>query len=195
MGLSIHYKGKLKQADLLSGLVEEIVDVAEIHQWKFRVFNTNFPGNTFSCETSFNEIYGVDFTPKDCETISVTFLSNGKMVCPVRLYFHANSEKGKEEDFIYYNSVKTQYAGVQTHQVVILFLKYLSSKYFVDFELSDESGYWETNDEEEMKKQFRIYNRLIDDFGLALETLPAREDEDMITYLERVVKNVNRPSE
>lgn len=31
MGLSIHYSGKLKQADLLTDLIEEIVDVAEAH--------------------------------------------------------------------------------------------------------------------------------------------------------------------
>lgn len=72
-----------------------------------------------------------------------------------------------------------------------MFFKYLSNKYFDDFELSDESGYWESNDEEKMKKQFQIYNRLIDDFALAFETLPAKEDEDMITYLERLMKNVN----
>lgn len=191
MGLSIHYSGKLKQADLLTNLIEEIIDVSEAHHWKFHIFNSAYPGNKFSKETVFDEIFGINFTPTDCETISIAFLSNGKMVCPARVHFFANSEKKEEQDYIYSNSVKTQYAGIQTHQVIILFFKYLSNKYFDDFELSDESGYWESNDEEKMKKQFQIYNRLIDDFALAFETLPAKEDEDMITYLERLMKNVN----
>lgn len=195
MGLSIHYRGKLKQADLLTGLIEEIVDVAETHHWKFHLFNTSFPSNKFSNEMVFDEIYGINFTPKDCETISIAFLSNGKMICPVKLHFHADSENSDEKDYIYSNSVKTQYAGVQTHQVIILFLKYLSDKYFEDFELSDEIGYWETNDAEKMKKQFRIYNRIIDDFALAFETLPPNGNEDMITYIERLMKNINRPAE
>ncbi|WP_191737345.1 hypothetical protein [Chryseobacterium caseinilyticum] len=183
--------GKLKQADLLTDLTEEIVDVAEAHHWKFHVFNSAFPDNTFSKETVYDKLYGINFTPQNCETISIVFLSNGKMVCPARIHFFASSENSEEQSYIYSNSVKTQYAGIQTHQVIILFFRYLSNKYFDDFELSDESGYWETNDEEKMKKQFQIYNRLTDDFALAFETLPAKEGEDIFTYLERLMKNVN----
>ena len=112
------------------------------------------------------------------------------MVCPARVHFFADSENSEERNCIFSNSVKTQYAGIQNHQVIILFFRYLSNKYFEDFELSDESGYWETNDEEKMKQQFQIYGRLIDDFTLAFETLPAKENEDIITYLERLMKNV-----
>lgn len=95
MGLSIHYSGKLKQADLLTNLIEEIIDVSEAHHWKFHIFNSAYPGNKFSKETVFDEIFGINFTPTDCETISIAFLSNGKMVCPARVHFFANSERKK----------------------------------------------------------------------------------------------------
>lgn len=191
MGLSINYSGRLKEASLLEGLIEEVQDVSKVYNWKFHIYDTVFPDNKFSEQTAYDRIFGINFTPTNCETISITFLSNGVMVCPSRVRFFANSEKEEERNYIYSISVKTQYAGIQTHQFIVLFFKYLSNKYFNNFELSDESGYWETNDEEQMKKQFQTYDSLIDNFALAIETLPAQENEDMITYFERLMKNVN----
>ncbi len=192
MGLSINYSGRLKDANLLMNLIEEVRDVAKVYDWKFHIYDTVFPDNKFSNETVFDKIFGINFTPTNCETISLTFLSNGVMVCPSRVLFFADSKKKEERNYIYTTSVKTQYAGIKTHQFIILFFKYLDNKYFDDFELSDESGYWETNDEEKMMKQFQIYDTLIDNFALAIETLPAKENENMIVYLERLMENVNR---
>lgn len=173
-------------------LIKEVQDVAKVYDWKYHIYDTVFPDNKFSKETAYDKIFGINFTPTNCETISITFLSNGLMVCPSRILFFAGSKKKEELDWIYTTSVKTQYAGIKTHQFVILLFKYLAGKYFNDFELIDESGYWETNDEEKMKKQFQNYDTLIDNFALAIETLPAQKNENMIAYFERLMKNVNR---
>lgn len=52
-------------------------------------------------------------------------------------------------------------------------------------------GYWETNDEEKMKAQFQKYGMLIDNFSLAIEILPIQKNEDLIAYLERMMKKVD----
>ncbi|MGV3547826.1 MAG: hypothetical protein ACO1N4_12240, partial [Pedobacter sp.] len=113
MGLSIHYGGHLKNANSLPNLIEEVKDVAIASDWKYQIFETVFVGDKFSHEPSYSEIYGISFTPTNCETISITFLSNGAMVCPMRLSFMGNSEETEGREWIYTTSVKTQYAGVK----------------------------------------------------------------------------------
>lgn len=57
--------------------------------------------------------------------------------------------------------------------------------------MMDESYYWETNDEETMKKQFKEYNMLLDNFTLAIETFPLNEGENIINYFERLMEYIN----
>lgn len=191
MGLSIHYRGYLKEASSLPDLIREVKDVAEIYGWKYQTFNTVFPKKQFSEEVSFDKFYGISFTPTNSEIVSLVFLSNGRMVCPVRVKLSDKYQLEQEDSWIYFNSVKTQYAGVLIHQLVIHFFRYLNDKYFRDFEMHDESYYWETNDEEKMKAQFKTYNALIDNFVLAVETFPLQKDEDITNYFERLMKRVN----
>jgi len=191
MGLSIHYGGNLIDAKLLTNLIEEVKNVAETYSWKYHVFHTVFPNEEFSNEIFFDKIYGISFTPPNCETLFFTFLNNGSVTCPMSLQFFANSQNQKEQAHIYKVSVKTQYGGVVLHQFIIHFIKYLNSKYFDDFKLTDESNYWETEDEEIMKSQFKKYDSLIDNFGLAIETFPLKKGESMFAYLERLIKKVN----
>lgn len=190
MGLSIHYRGNIKEAKLLPNLIEEVKDVAETYNWKYHIYETNFINNKLDNRLLFDDVYGISFTPTNCETISFTFLSNGVMVCPNRLFLFSDSQN--EQEHIYSLSVKTQYAGVLLHQFIIHFLKYLNNKYFDNFNVADESYYWETDDEEKMKSQFRNYNTLIDNFALALEVFPKEKDENMIEYVERLMMHVNK---
>jgi len=192
MGLSIHYEGYLNDATLLPELIREVKDVAEIYGWEYHVFDQEFPNGQFSDETIFDDIYGINFTPTNSETISLTFLSNGRMVCPVIVKFSDNLELKKEHSWIYTNSVKTQYAGVVVHQLLIHFFRHLNDKYFRNFEMSDESYYWETNDEAKMKAQFENYDTLINNFVLATETFPLQKDEDISNYFERLMKHINK---
>jgi hypothetical protein len=192
MGLSIHYSGKLKEATTLPNLIEEVKDIAKIYGWKYHIFEYNFPNDKFENKELFKNIYGISFTPQGCETISLTFLSNGTMICPTRVKFWANSEDEKKKAYIYTVSVKTQFAGLQTHQLIITLFRYLNKKYFCDFEMRDESDYWETNDEDCMRAQFKKYGALLDNFSLALETFPINDGESFMSYIERMAEQVNK---
>ncbi len=189
MGLSIHYSGRLKKAESLPDLIEEIEDISKLYGWKYNIHNTRFPDDSFENSTSFENVYGICFTPTECETLSLAFLSNGAMVCPARILFFADDENMRP--YIYTNSVKTQFAGVFIHQLLIRLFKYLNDKYFEDFKLSDESYYWETDDENLMHERFKVYDSLLDNFVLSVQTFPVEPDEDMISYFERMMKHVN----
>lgn len=190
MGLSIHYNGYLKNAELLPDLIREVKDTAEIYGWKHHIFETEFPNDRFNDKIDFEKLYGISFTPENSETVSFVFLSNGRMVCPVRVSLSDNDTLNERDSWVYSVSVKTQFAGVKMHQLLIHLFRYLNDHYFRDFEMFDESYYWETNDEEKMQEQFKTYVSLLDNFELALQTFPMEKDEDIEQYFERMMKHV-----
>lgn len=191
MGLSIHYSGRIKEAESLPFLIEEVSDICKVYDWKFDIYETQFPNNTLENRLCFNQIFGISFTPTNSETISLAFLSNGVMVCPARILFFADSQDETERSYVFYNSVKTQYAGVEMHQLIIHIFKYLNDKYFDDFQLQDESGYWETGDEGLMRKKFNEYDALIDNFALSIQTFPLKPGESLTSYFEKMIRHVD----
>ena len=191
MGLSIHFSGRLRKPEYLPAMIEEIKDISNVHGWKYYIYNTHFPNETFDNHTSFENVYGISFTPTECETVSFAFLSNGTMVCPARISFFAHSEDETERSYVYTISVKTQFAGVFVHQLLIRLIKYLNDKYFEDFKLSDESYYWETDDENLMRERFKVYDNLLDNFVLSIQTFPLESGEDILSYFERLMKHVD----
>jgi hypothetical protein len=42
-----------------------------------------------------------------------------------------------------------------------------------------------------MQESFKAYEKLFDNFELALETFPVKPGEDMIAYFERLMKRIN----
>ena len=192
MGLSFHFSGRLRKAEYLSPLIEEIKDVSNVYGWKYYMFETRFPNDSFENHTSFEEVYGICFTPTKCETVSLTFLSNGAMVCPACIAFFAHSDDETERSYIYTISVKTQFAGVVVHQFVIQLFKYLNNKYFEDFKLEDESYYWETGDENLMRERFKLYDTLLDNVELSIQTFPIESGEDIVSYFERLMGHIDQ---
>ena len=192
MGLTIHYKGKLKSAELLPDLINEIVDIVKIYDWKYDIFEKEYSDNNFY-EESFDDAYGIIFTPPGCEPVCLTFLSDGKMANPFLFKYHKeDKENGKERT--YWVFTKTQYAGIEVHKVMIQLFRYISKKYLVDFEMVDEGRYWETNDVQVLQESFDRYNFIMDKFAEALDSFTEIENDDndpesMINKLIDYLKN------
>jgi len=191
MGLSIHYSGKIKDAASLPLLIEEVRDVAIVNKWKYRVSESSFPNNMLDSQEYLEPIYGICFTPPNCETVSITFLFNGVMACPSQIKFFGNSENPTEKNYIYTLFAKTQYAGIFTHALIINLFKYLNNKYLRNLKITDEGNYWETGDENVLRQKFHEYDTLLDNFVLSVETFPAQKNENMIAYFERLMGHIN----
>lgn len=153
MGLSIHYNGSFNPAASLAEMIAEIKDIAETFKWPCNVFETAFPQTPFPTDYD-DSIYGISFTPPGCETVSICFLSNGRMSCPILLKFWGKNAESPNEAYLYMLSVKTQFADMQTHMLLIHLLKHISNKYLLNFQLSDEGQYWETENETLLKEKF-----------------------------------------
>lgn len=191
MGLSFHYSGRIANPDNLPDLIDEVVDICKVYKWKYHVFDRQFPENAFGKGEHDMRLYGICFTPPESETVDVCFLSNGRMSNPLLLQSWGNSTVKEEKKYLYHISVKTHYAGVNIHRNIIQLFRYLNEKYLADFTMSDEGGYWETNNEEVLKENFKRYTDLIDGFALALESQQKEEGEDIVTYLLRMAQQLH----
>lgn len=191
MGLSIYYKGRIKKESLLPELIAEIKDICEVYCWPYHIYETRFPEGSTKNEQYDGAIYGICFTPPQCETVQFCFLSNGRMSSETNLKFFADDKSVKEESYMYQLFVKTQFAGLELHQLIIHLFRYLSKKYLDDFHLTDDGEYWETGDPELLKKNFKIYSSLIDSFSSAFDHFPIRTNETIDDYVKRLVRIVN----
>lgn len=191
MGLSFHYSGAFKKRASLAGMIEEVKEIAEVHKWKYSIYNSDFPKEQIGKTGYDNEIYGISFQPENCEPVWLCFLSNGRMSSPIHLEFYGNGTDKDDREYLYMLSVKTQYAGIGVHLFLMRLFKYISKKYLTRFTLSDEGNYWETEDENILKKNFKRYDNLIDNFSLAAETIPVLEGETLGKYFERLFRIIH----
>jgi hypothetical protein len=191
MGLSIHYWGSFNSKASLHAMIEEVKDIAEIYKWRYNVYGDEFPEDSPGKAEYTQNIYGISFTPPECETVWLCFLSNGRMSSPSHLQFFGNSKNKEEEGYLYILSVKTQYAGIEIHKLIIHLLKYLSGKYLQDFTLNDEGEYWETGDEKLLQDAFKRYTDLIENFASSLENYPIKSGESFEAYFERLMKQIH----
>lgn len=190
MGLSIHYSGAFKKGESLSSMIEEIIDIAKVYNWQYFVFNDTFDDESFGDLKYNGDVYGISFTPPECETIWLSFLSNGKMSSAMHLEIYGEDEE--RQDYLYMLSVKTQYAGIEIHKLIIHLLRYISQKYFSNFKLTDEGQYWETGDEALLKEIFSRYDGLINSFSSALEIYPKTKGESFDDYFIRLLNQIQK---
>ena len=216
MGLSFHYKGRLTSASELSNLVEEVEDICKVFDWKFEVFNTEYPNDEFVSPLN-EEDYGIIFTPQDCEAVSLIFDSEGRInnpwmkdivarheegqvkVITVQLnldddelnpIFTENSDDFDPLDMVYSISVKTQFSTADQHVKVMELLKYLNGKYFSDFEMIDESGYWDSRNPEVVEAKLSKLGHFIEAFEDMVSNEGIRSPEDFLKFIKKLSQQI-----
>ena len=185
MGLSIHYKGKLKKATELALLIDEVKEIAITKQWRYFVFEDAFQQNSFSEIATIEKLYGIMITPPESEPLCFSFLSNGRM-CGILNYKTIQINQLIEDELTYQLATKTQYAGPQIHKELILLMDYVSEKYLINFECQDEGQFWETRDENLLNLNFKKYTNFIDSFSSSMEMIPVNENEKIEDYIMRL---------
>jgi len=190
MGLSFHYSGRIADKKFLPKLIEDLVDIAKLHKWKYHVLNCEFPDEQEQTEAHNHKVYGIFFTPPECETVFVSFLSNGRLSSPLLLEFWGDATEEPEIGYLYMLSVKTQYAGAEIHKLLMGIFHYLNKQYFAEFEMSDEGNYWATSNDTLLLKNFNQNGILINSFKSVLKNLPIQEDENPEEYIIRIIKEI-----
>lgn len=192
MGVTIYYHGRIKNKALLPELIAEVEDIAQSMDWNHNVYATEFPEECTDGESYDGELYGITFSPPNCEPVWITFLSNGRMAGPLFLAFRSDENPKGESDYLYDLFTKTQFAGVDIHKSVVELFRYLNAKgYLAEFSVTDEGEYWETGDEALLEANLGRISKAIDDLSLALEVVPPEEGEELENYFVRLMKLIN----
>lgn len=190
MGITIHYQGKIRSPKLLPELIEEVQDIAIENKWKYHVFESELPAEEYGKDSFEDELYGITFTPPECEMVDFTFLSTGQLcsVVGIKIYF----EDEPNDIFIEWNSVKTQFSGPQIHIILVHLLEHIATKYLTDFKVLDEGEYWETRDEKLLIQKFDLLNGILRSMESNMEMIPKKPDEDLVDYIRRIMENVQK---
>lgn len=221
MGLSFHYKGKLKNAATLPEFITEVEDICQVLAWKYDVFNSEYPQNTFVSPVN-NEDYGIIFSPPSCEPISFTFDSEGKIYVPWLkdilkknkdgdikvITVHLNLDEDGSEPVIsernegfdpgnlmYQVHVKTQFAGADIHVKVMELIRYLSGKYLVDFELIDESNYYESGDITLLNDKLNSISDFLDKFQDMLGNEKINSPKDFMKLIKKLSREIKKQND
>ena len=232
MGISIHYSGRITDKRRLPQLIEEVQEIAAVHSWKSQIYERVFPtdseavasGDSLNIDSTHDgNLYGIDFTPEGSETVSVCFLSNGRMSSILQLacwgkfreeeHYTVVTEEwdtnGKTRSsteelvldqtefnrMLYKCSTKTQFAGPDTHELIIGVLRYISNNFLSDFELNDEGEFWETDDSDLLQKNFIRNGFLIESFRAGLTNTPRLPGEDLDSFIRRIASQINKKRE
>lgn len=188
MGLTFHYSGSFKKDASLKELIGEVKDIAEINDWEYQIYETEFPSAEFGSDTFNDKIYGISFNAVGSEPVWLCFLSNGRLSTPDLLQYYGHPENPSDRKHLYLVSTKTQYSGMTTHMIIINLLKYLDSKYLSGLKVYDEGQYWETGDEKLLEDIFKRFNTALDIFGQAVENNEKLPDETYEDYFKRILK-------
>jgi hypothetical protein len=191
MGLTIHFSGSFDPAASLKNMIEEVEDIICTYNWPYDIFETEFDTNDINQETFNDSLYGISFTPPECETVCLTFLSNGKMCSLFNLELYGTLSTPQDQQYLYSQFVKTQFAGYEIHMIIILLFKYVEKKYLKDFTVFDEGRYWETLNEELLKEKFKQYTSLLNSVSASLEKNNRKEHESFEEYFFRIMMEID----
>jgi hypothetical protein len=182
MELFIHCDGQLKENVELSDLIADAEKLVKANGWFFQVFYDSLPKDEAGKELFKDEVFGFLFSPRDTDPFFICFDTYGKMDCPVRKFreetpedsvFEFESDEDDDENYnsdafrfderyitesIHTTSIKIPTAGMESYKKIRQVLRTLSEKYFSEFRVVDESGYWESGDENELERYFGITN-------------------------------------
>ncbi len=166
MGMTIHYEGRLRDVRAIDELVAEVSEVADLVGWTREAIED---------ETLRGIVLDVH---EDCDPVVLLVDRDGILRFP--------SEEFDEPSRQVF--VKTQRAPAETHMAIVTLFRHLEARYFAEFSVDDESGYWETGDRQEFVKHHSCVAVLTDRFTDAPANIadPAPEvgGGDLVARLE-----------
>jgi hypothetical protein len=188
MGLTFHYKGSISSYHLIDEMIGEVEDISKTLGWKYHIWGNdksihNKITDTSSINYKIEDLKGISISPDECEPLSLTFLPDGKLCCPIKLIYNDTVTADLMIDYIH---TKTQFAGPDTHIALLKLLRYLKNKYFTDLKVDDEGMYWETQDENVLRSQFAKYNMLLNSVTDALSDFKREPGESVTSLADRL---------
>lgn len=155
MGITIHYKGQIDETANVQAMYDELIDIANVMQWKYRFFK-NDPINGLILDLG-----------NKCEPVSFVFDEKGGLCNPLSVAVGTH-EPDSPDNWV---SVKTQFAPQDIHVSVIKLLQFIKKRYISNLEVADEGEYWETGDRARLDENFARVKAAIGKLAQALASI------------------------
>lgn len=176
MGLSIFYSGHLHSMQQLPDLMIEVRDICDHMHWSHDLYTP----------TKSIPLQGMWMAPPDCDQLWLTFTSTGEWASPGRYLLNGRHSSGHRSTAVHDTiSTMTQFAGPDVHIQLIGLLGYLQGKYFSEFDLLDESEYWETGNADRCRHWFEMFDTWMDQTSARMGSIESqRIDPGHIIYAQ-----------
>ena len=189
MGLSFHYSTRIREPQFLKTLTEEVADICDSMKWEYRIWEEQVKTPVPIANEIMNNqrllFQGISFNPPESEPVWLTFVPSGRAISLIPLI---NAEIYVDEpELIYTISVKTQFAGVDTHIAILTLLKYLEKKYLADMEVNDEGYYWKTMDKRVLENRFKEYQAVFDMVQSTLESATFTDTDNTASLADQLI--------
>ena len=169
MGVSIHYRGLLNDANQLPVLSDELADIAAAMGWQSTRLEDDW-GEPADARLVVSRngaridghlgLKGVQITPgPEGESLSFFFDREGALRSPMNTVLMLDGTLKPEQAWI---SVKTQFLSPEIHVWIIGLLKYLKKRYISDLDVSDEGNYWDTGDIDKLREKMDLIDAKIE---------------------------------
>jgi hypothetical protein len=168
MGVTIHYQGRLQDPTTVAQLVAKLQLACRKFKWPYRLIDERILGTAEYMVDWQNQVIetkpiddrwrGLFIDPPECETLCLTFNRSGQLVV-YEPPFARSSEPGRYavREHLW---CKTQFGPLEAHIQVCALLR-LVEPYMAEFEVLDEGGYWESNDQEELAAALGQINQML----------------------------------
>jgi len=188
MGVTLHYKGKLRSLEIIDDLIQEVIDISVAKKWKYQIIE-NSEGHEF--DSDFFYLRGIVTGPENCDPICMTFLPDGRLVSPMLCVFPKEEIERLLTLDDYYAFTKTQFAGAEQHIEIVKLLQYISSKYLEAWDCKDDSDYYDTGNSEKLEETMNMIDNamtaLDDAFHEHGDTLDKDNPEEMMEFISNVL--------
>lgn len=189
MGVTIHYTGKLKTIDLIDELMDELIEISKANEWGYQVVDAPLSPDMEDAEIM-PDLQGIICGVKDLEPLWMTFNQEGKLLSPMAAMISVNDPE-QYADLKYTCFIKTQYGGPDHHIKIVNLLKYLFQKYFDNWDVIDESGYFNSGNQEDLIQCMSIIDRsmaaLNDAFEAHGDSLDGKSEEEIADFIGSVL--------
>jgi hypothetical protein len=160
MGVTIHYKGTLKSADMVTPLIEDLEDICHSANWPYQLLE---PKDAMDAPEDFPReilsLIGISFKPhEECEPLQFIFNQDGEWRTFLNVLLGDKLPKGLKN----WAFAKTQFAGADTHVAIINLLLYLRKKYFKKLDIKDEGGYYPKKNMDALQQRMGFINNAMD---------------------------------
>ncbi|MDZ7723542.1 MAG: hypothetical protein U5R06_12250 [candidate division KSB1 bacterium] len=174
MGITIHFSGILKNTDLITELVDELSDIADIMDWPYQILDEDW-SKPCTAEIADGGITGhlplkgisIQLHPAS-ESLTLFFDPQGRLTSPITLI---SIKQGELNDKEVYNFVKTQFAPPDLHISIVKLLRFLKKKYIPDLQVIDEGEYWETGDRDRLIEKMQFLQNKLDQLQQTVSTI------------------------